>query len=83
MSLRARRLAAKAPGRQGLAEDRSTEPVLVSNHAAADLEELASKVAVLKGGILVAFDTPAAIRAKAKSDRLEGAAVKLLGEGAQ
>jgi len=50
--------------------------VLVSSHAVADLEPLATRVAVLRAGELVAFDTPDAI--KAGADRLETAIVGLL-----
>jgi len=56
--------------------------VLVSSHAVADLEPLATRVAVLRGGELVAVDTPAALCARARVDRLEDAVVALLGEGA-
>ena len=53
---------------------------LVSSHAVADLEPLATKVAVLRAGVLVAFDTPAKLREDTGTDRLETAVVKLLGE---
>jgi ABC-2 type transport system ATP-binding protein len=59
------------------AKDRA---VLVSSHAVADLESLATRVAVLRAGELVALDTPAALRKEHKVDRLEAAVVKLLGE---
>ena len=55
------------------AKDRA---VLVSTHAVSDLEALASRVAVLREGELVAVDTPAALRGKGK---LDDAVVKLLG----
>src|SRR5512139_1477598 len=61
------------------AKDRA---VLVSSHAVADLEALATRVAVLREGELVAVDTPAALRAAQGVDRLEAAVVKLLGEAA-
>jgi ABC-2 type transport system ATP-binding protein len=54
--------------------------VLVSSHAVADLEALATRVAVLRAGELVAFDTPAALCKAQGTDRLEAAIVKLLGE---
>jgi ABC-2 type transport system ATP-binding protein len=54
--------------------------VLVSSHAVNDLEPLASRVAVLRDGALVALDTPAALCRHAGSDRLEAAVVALLGE---
>ena len=53
--------------------------VLVSSHAVADLEALATRVAVLKGGELIAVDTPAALRG---SGKLEDAVIALLGEAA-
>ena len=53
---------------------------LVSSHAVADLESLATKVAVLRAGVLVACDTPAKLREDTGTDRLEAAVVKLLGE---
>ena len=59
------------------AKDRA---VLVSSHAVADLEALATRVAVLRDGELVAVDTPAALREAHGVDRLEHAVVKLLGE---
>ncbi len=54
--------------------------VLVSSHAVADLEALATRVAVLEGGVLVAVDTPEALRAQTCKDTLEAAVVELLGE---
>jgi ABC-2 type transport system ATP-binding protein len=54
--------------------------VLVSSHAVADLEPLASRVAVLRAGALVAIDTPDALCRAAGVDRLEAAVVALLGE---
>jgi ABC-2 type transport system ATP-binding protein len=54
--------------------------VLVSSHAVADLEPLASRVAVLRAGELVAIDTPGALCRAAGVDRLEAAVVALLGE---
>ncbi|MDQ3339462.1 MAG: ABC transporter ATP-binding protein [Myxococcota bacterium] len=59
------------------AKDRA---VLVSSHAVADLESLATRVAVLRAGELVAVDTPAALCKAHGVDRLEAAVVKLLGE---
>jgi ABC-2 type transport system ATP-binding protein len=56
--------------------------VLVSSHAVSDLEPLATRVAVLRAGALVALDTPAALCKKAGVDRLEPAVVALLGEEA-
>jgi ABC-2 type transport system ATP-binding protein len=53
--------------------------VLVSSHAVSDLEALATRVAVLKDGELVAVDTPAALRGERK---LEDAVIELLGEAA-
>jgi ABC-type multidrug transport system ATPase subunit len=54
--------------------------VLVSSHAVADLQALASRVAVLREGRLVADGTPAALCAAAGADRLEDAVVALLEE---
>jgi ABC-2 type transport system ATP-binding protein len=54
--------------------------VLVSSHAVSDLEALASRVAVLRAGELVAIDTPAALCRRAGVDRLDAAVVALLGE---
>ena len=54
--------------------------VLVSSHAVADLEPLATRVAVLGAGQLIAIDTPAALCQRAGVDRLEAAVVALLGE---
>lgn len=56
--------------------------VLVSSHAVADLEPLATRVAVLRAGELVAIDTPGALCKRAGTDRLEAAVVALLGEAA-
>jgi len=56
--------------------------VLVSSHAVADLEPLATRVAVLRAGELIAIDTPAALCKRAGADRLEAAVVALLGEDA-
>ena len=55
--------------------------VLVSSHAVADLEPLATRVAVLHAGELVAIDTPAALCARAGAARLEDAVVALLTPG--
>ncbi|HSR97042.1 MAG TPA: ABC transporter ATP-binding protein [Kofleriaceae bacterium] len=56
--------------------------VLVSSHAVADLEALATRVAVLRDGKLVANDTPSALCRAAGVERLEAAVVQLLGEEA-
>jgi len=56
--------------------------VLVSSHAVSDLEALASRVAVLRAGALVAIDTPAALCRRAGVERLDAAVVALLGEAA-
>ena len=55
-----------------------TRAVLVSSHAVADLETLATKVAVLRAGRLVACDTPAGLRAATATARLEDAVVALI-----
>ncbi|MBS1121794.1 MAG: multidrug transporter ATP-binding protein [Deltaproteobacteria bacterium] len=56
--------------------------VLISSHAVSDLEPLATRVAVLRAGALVAFDTPEALRQRTAKPRLEDAVVQLLGEPA-
>jgi gliding motility-associated transport system ATP-binding protein len=56
--------------------------VLVSSHAVSDLEALASRVAVLRDGALVAIDAPAALCRRAGVDRLDAAVVALLGDPA-
>jgi ABC-2 type transport system ATP-binding protein len=59
---------------------RTGRAMIVSSHAVADLEPLATKVAVLRNGELVAFDTPEGLRKQTGRDRLEAAVVELLGE---
>jgi ABC-2 type transport system ATP-binding protein len=59
------------------AKDRA---VLVSSHAVTDLEPLATRVAVLRAGELVAIGTPAELRKRTKAKRLDDAVVALLGE---
>jgi ABC-2 type transport system ATP-binding protein len=56
--------------------------VLISSHAVSDLEALASRVAVLRDGALVAIDTPEALCRRAGASRLEAAVVALIGEEA-
>jgi ABC-2 type transport system ATP-binding protein len=56
--------------------------VLVSSHAVADLQALASRVAVLREGRLVAAGAPAELCERAKRKRLEDAVVALLEEEA-
>jgi len=56
--------------------------VLVSSHAVADLEPLATRVAVLRAGELVAIDTPAALCERAQAARLEDAVIAMLDEEA-
>jgi len=63
----------------GAARERA---VLVSSHAVADLDALATRVAVLRAGELVACDTPAALCERAGAKRLDDAVVKLLGDAA-
>ena len=46
--------------------------VLVSSHAVADLEALATRVAVLRDGVLVAIDTPEALRAQTATGEARG-----------
>lgn len=54
--------------------------VLVSSHAVADLRALATRVAVLRSGVLVACDTPEALLARTGCDSLEAAVIELLDE---
>jgi ABC-2 type transport system ATP-binding protein len=54
--------------------------VLVSSHAVADLEALATRVAVLKAGALIAVDTPVALCERTGKAALEDAVIALLGE---
>ena len=56
--------------------------VLVSSHAVSDLEALASRVAVLRAGALVAIDAPDALCRRTGAARLDAAVVALLGEEA-
>ncbi|HLL25253.1 MAG TPA: ABC transporter ATP-binding protein [Kofleriaceae bacterium] len=63
--------------REHLIRAAQARAVLVSSHAVADLEGLATRVAVLRAGELVAVDTPASLRG---GGRLEAAVVKLLGD---
>jgi ABC-2 type transport system ATP-binding protein len=66
--------------REYLAVAARKRAVLVSSHAVADLEPLATKVAVLRAGSLVACDTPAALCKTTATTRLEEAVLALLGE---
>ena len=68
--------------RDRLIEIAKQRAVRVSSHAVADLEVLATRVAVLKHGVLVAVDTPAALRDRTGEATLQAAVVKLLGEDA-
>ena len=52
--------------------------VLVSSHAVTDLEALATRVAILRDGVLVAVDTPAALLAQTSTTSLEAAVVTFL-----
>jgi ABC-2 type transport system ATP-binding protein len=65
--------------REHLAAAARERAVLVSSHAVADLEPLATRVAVLRAGELIAIDTPGALCRRAGADRLEAAVVMLLG----
>jgi len=66
--------------REHLAAAARERAVLVSSHAVAELEPLATRVAVLRAGELVAIDAPSALCRQAGTDRLEAAVVGLLGE---
>jgi ABC-2 type transport system ATP-binding protein len=68
--------------RDHLAAAARQRALLVSSHAVADLEPLATRVAVLRAGQLVALDTPRALCERAGADRLDAAVVALLGEEA-
>ena len=68
--------------REHLAAAARERAVLVSSHAVADLDPLATRVAVLRAGELIAIDTPSALCRRAGADRLEAAVVMLLGEEA-
>lgn len=66
--------------REHLIRAAKARAVLVSSHAVADLEGLAARIAVLRGGTLVANAAPAQLIAQTKAARLEDAIVTLLGE---
>ena len=52
--------------------------VLVSSHAVTDLEALATRVAILRDGVLVAVGTPATLLAQTSTTSLEAAVVTFL-----
>jgi ABC-2 type transport system ATP-binding protein len=64
--------------RRHLAAIAKERAMLVSSHAVADLEDLATKVAVLREGELVAYDTPGALCERAEVKRLDAAVRQLL-----
>jgi ABC-2 type transport system ATP-binding protein len=64
--------------RAHLIEAAKQRAVLVSSHAVADLEGLATRIAVLRDGKLVAVDTPAQLIAQTKTTKLDEAVVQLL-----
>lgn len=66
--------------RTHLAAAAASRAVLLSSHAVTDLEPLATRVAVMRAGALVAVDTPAALCARTGATRLEDAVIALLGE---
>ena len=68
--------------RDHLAAAARQRALLVSSHAVADLEPLATRVAVLRAGELIAIDTPGALCARTGARQLEAAVVTLLGEEA-
>jgi gliding motility-associated transport system ATP-binding protein len=68
--------------RDHLAAAARDRAVLLSSHAVADLEPLATRVAVLRAGELITIDTPSALCQRAGVERLEAAVVALLGEEA-
>jgi len=53
--------------------------VLVSSHAVADLEGLASRICVLRDGAIVADAAAAQLLEQTKTTRLEDAVIRLLG----
>jgi len=61
-----------------LSEAAKQRAVLVSSHAVADLEGLAARIAVLRGGELVANDSPDALMALTHKAKLDEAVVDLL-----
>jgi ABC-2 type transport system ATP-binding protein len=68
--------------REHLALAARERAVLLSSHAVADLEPLATRVAVLRAGALVAIDTPSALCQQTGAARLDAAVLALLGEEA-
>jgi ABC-2 type transport system ATP-binding protein len=54
--------------------------VIVSSHAVADLEGMAAKIAVLRAGKLVAYDTPRGLIATTGKKKLDDAVIELLEE---
>lgn len=56
------------------------QAVLVSSHAVADLESVATRVAVVKAGTLIEIATPHDLRAKTNRGTLEDAVIALCGE---
>lgn len=64
--------------RAHLVEASKQRAVLVSSHAVTDLEGLASRIAVLRDGKLVAVDTPEKLIAQTKTAKLDEAVVQLL-----
>jgi ABC-2 type transport system ATP-binding protein len=67
--------------RAHLVEAARDRAVLVSSHAIADLEPLATRVAVLRAGALVADAAPGELCARAGVARLDAAVLGLLDEG--
>ena len=56
----------------------ASRAVLVSSHAVADLRTLATRVAILRDGVLVALATPAELETRTGQGRLEDAVLALL-----
>lgn len=56
------------------------QAVLVSSHAVADLESIATRVAVVKAGKLIEVATPDDLRSKTNCSTLEDAVIALCGE---
>jgi ABC-2 type transport system ATP-binding protein len=65
-----------------LAAAAADRALLVSSHAVADLAAIATRVAVMRAGELVADEAPAQLCARAGTERLDDAVVALLGGAA-
>jgi ABC-2 type transport system ATP-binding protein len=66
-----------------LVEIAKERAVIVSSHAVADFEGLAAKIAVMRGGKLVAFDAPETLIEAQGVAKLDEAVIALLGDDAK